>query len=498
MNPTPDPPPDDPLPQTCLPAWEIAELPEPPPLSWRHWSRFIGPGIVMMGFQIGGGEWLLGPEITARYGGGLMWIATVAIIVQVFYNIECGRYALYCGEPIMTGFMRLRPGPMFWIGVVLFLNFAAVIPALSTQAAAVIASLILDRPPAEPDRWLVTILSYVCLVAVVLPVLAGGKVYNMLQVVMTVKVIVVLSFSLTMGVCFVSAENWLNVFGGFLKFGSVPVSSSPGTETLVNAFQFRWTEGHWPEVAMANIAVLGAFAGFAGGGGLSNSTYSNYVRDKGWGMGSLVGAIPSAVGGRHVSLSHLGKVFALTDENLRRWRGWWRYILTDQIVIWTPGCFVGIALPALISIQFAPHSELFQQTNRFEWAQAVISADGMRHAPGFSPAVRQMLWLGVQFVGLIVLLPSQMSIVDDVARRWTDVIWSANRRVRETLHSHQVKYIYYSILTVYVAWTVVAQYLFSRFGTPKLMMLVIANLANLDRLMCTTLTCAYDFGYLFV
>ena len=56
-----------------LPPWEIAELPEPLPLQWRHWTRLIGPAIVMMGIQIGGGEWLLGPEVTAKYGGGLMW-----------------------------------------------------------------------------------------------------------------------------------------------------------------------------------------------------------------------------------------------------------------------------------------------------------------------------------------------------------------------------------------------------------------------------------------
>jgi hypothetical protein len=40
----------------------------------------------------------------------------VAIVLQVFYNLECGRYALYCGEPIFTGFMRTRPGPRFWMG----------------------------------------------------------------------------------------------------------------------------------------------------------------------------------------------------------------------------------------------------------------------------------------------------------------------------------------------------------------------------------------------
>ena len=102
--------PHRPRPPNRLPDWDVADLPEPHPLKWRHWTRFIGPGIVMMGIQIGGGEWLLGPEVTAKYGGGLMWIATIAIVLQVFYNLECGRYALYCGEPIFTGFLANEAG----------------------------------------------------------------------------------------------------------------------------------------------------------------------------------------------------------------------------------------------------------------------------------------------------------------------------------------------------------------------------------------------------
>src|SRR4051812_44941129 len=176
-------------PRTGLPAWDVAELPEPHPPTWNHWTRFIGPGIVMMGIQIGGGEWLLGPEVTARYGGGLMWIATVAIVLQVFYNLECGRYALYCGEPIFTGFLPTKPGPRFWVGGILFLNFSALIPGLSTHGAAMVASLWLDRPPGVADRGLVTVLAYALLLAVALPVLVGGKVYTMLQAVMTVKVV---------------------------------------------------------------------------------------------------------------------------------------------------------------------------------------------------------------------------------------------------------------------------------------------------------------------
>jgi hypothetical protein len=464
------------LPKTCLPDWEVAELPEPKPLAWRHWTRFIGPGIVMMGIQIGGGEWLFGPEVTAKYGGGLMWIATIAIILQVFYNMECGRYALYCGEPVFTGFLRTRPGPRFWMGYILFLNLSALIPGLSTHGAAMAASLWLDRPPTRADSTLVTALAYLFLLIVALPVLLGGKVYNMLQAVMTVKVAVVLGFCLLVGVLLVSPTNWWNVFSGFLKFGTVPMMVNRH-ETTVNVFQYRMSEGRWPLIELGNIAVLGAFAGYAGGGGLSNATYGNFVRDKGWGMGSRVGAIPSAIGGRHVTLSHIGKVFIVDGESLRRWKAWWRYILVDQVYVWGPGCFMGMALPALLSLQFAPYSTV--SAANMEWSQSLITADGIRNAPIFGPKVATLMWIVTVLVGLTVMLPSQMSIVDDFSRRWTDMIWSGSRRVRDSLRGHQVSRIYYTILASYVLWTVVATYLFSTYGTPKLMTLVIANLNNL-------------------
>ncbi|MFN7628183.1 MAG: Nramp family divalent metal transporter, partial [Pirellula sp.] len=331
----------------AIPPWTAGELPEPKPLQWRNWASFIGPGIVMMGIQIGGGEWLLGPAVTAKYGGGLMWVATVAIILQVFYNMECGRYALYCGEPVFTGFMRCKPGPGFWVSVMMLLNISALVPGLSTHGAAMIASLYLDRPPTPEDKWLVVPLAYACLFGVAFPVIAGGKVYNVLQFVMTAKIIVVLGFCLGLGVTCVSAANWWSVGSGLLQFGNVPVSDGHGGEVLQNVFTHRWQTGEWPVISTASLIVIGAFAGYAGGGGLANSTYSNFVRDKGWGMGSQVGAIPSAVGGRSVTLSHVGKVFPITDGNLARWRGWWRYITTDQILVWAPGCFVGMALPAL-------------------------------------------------------------------------------------------------------------------------------------------------------
>ncbi|MFO0953783.1 MAG: Nramp family divalent metal transporter [Isosphaeraceae bacterium] len=467
-------------PETCLPPCGVADLPEPEGLSWRHWTRFVGPGIVMMGVQIGGGEWLFGPEITARYGGGLLWIASVAIIVQVFYNLECGRYALYCGEPILTGFMRLRPGPAFWATFFLLLNIGAMIPGLASHGGAVLASLALGRPAGVEDRPLVMGLAYACLVLVVVPVFFGGRVYNTLQAIMSAKVMVVLGFSLAMSLFFVGPQNWWNILSGFGKFGTVPVSDGRGGEVAVNLFTSYWADGKWPAVSLANIAVLGAFAGYAGGGGLGNSLYSNFVRDKGWGMGSLVGAIPSAVGGRNVTLSHLGTVFPADAENLRRWKGWWKYVFVDQVFVWAPGCFVGMALPALMSLEFAPHSALYREHAKLDWAQAVIAADGARYLPGAGPALGGLLWTAMLFVGLMVLLPSQMSVVDEVSRRWTDVLWSASPRVRGGMAKGEVKYIYYTILCVYVVWCVTSLYLFTNFGTPKLMTMVIANIGNVS------------------
>lgn len=587
------------LPESELPQWGVADLPEPKPLGLKGLVGFIGPGIVMCGIQIGGGEWLLGPEITAKYGGSLMWIATIAIIGQMFYNMECGRYALYTGEPIFTGFMRNKPGAPFWIGCFVLLSIGAFIPALSTTASAVVIALFIGEVPNSTDyHVLMIVLSYAFLALVTLPILVGGKVYNTLEKIMTAKVAIVLGFCLIVGLCFVSKANWGRVFGGFLEFGMVPVeapedvngngildpdesdfdqdgnldviepqfsiqqlfeykSDTTGQVPIPQALQDagispadifstggrevsvqdasnntlaigvasevvlrigdsparayplilskrsqdysfvdidgdKKRDGHnvsniftapdvtFPIMTLAGISVIGAFAGYAGGGGLSNSTYSNFVRDKGWGMGSTVGAIPSAVGGRHVTLSHIGKVFPLTAENLRRWKEWWKYILTDQCLVWGPGCVMGMALPGLLSLEFAEYSEFYTDPAGLGWAQALITADGMRNASEvLGPNWPNILWIMTCLVGLVVLLPSQMSILDDVCRRWTDVIWSGISSVREKMKSDEVGKIYYRIMAMYVTWQFIICTFFLIFADARSMVIVVANANNI-------------------
>ena len=94
-----------------MPRWNVAELPPAPTFRWKQWTLLLGPGLLMGGAAIGGGEWLTGPIVTARYGGAMLWLATLSVLGQVIYNIEISRYTLYSGEPIFTGKFRTIPGP---------------------------------------------------------------------------------------------------------------------------------------------------------------------------------------------------------------------------------------------------------------------------------------------------------------------------------------------------------------------------------------------------
>jgi len=97
-----------------LPPWGKDELPEPLPFSAKNMFKTIGPGAILLATSIGGGEWLVGPAMGVQFGTSVFWIATLAIALQLIFNLEAIRYTLYTGEPIFSGFMRLRPGSRFW------------------------------------------------------------------------------------------------------------------------------------------------------------------------------------------------------------------------------------------------------------------------------------------------------------------------------------------------------------------------------------------------
>ncbi len=144
-------------------------------------------------------------------------------------------------------------------------------------------------------------------------------------------------------------------------------------------------------------AMVVAFIGIAGAGGLSNTLFSNYARDKGWGMGARVGAIPSAIGGRTIGLSHTGCVFPLDVENLSRWRRWMKHIRRDQ-AIWVLASILGMALPCMMSLEFIRNATVTGDR------VAAMTAEGiaLRY-----PSFGGLFWVLTLSCGFLVLAPGK-------------------------------------------------------------------------------------------
>jgi hypothetical protein len=160
-------------------------------------------------------------------------------------------------------------------------------------------------------------------------------------------------------------------------------------------------------------------------------------------------AIPSAIGGREVGLSHTGRVFVPDAENRAKWLGWMRHIRRDQF-FWMAASFVGMALPCMLTLEFIRNATVAGDR------VAAMMADGMaeRH-----PDYRWLFWTLTLFCGFIILAPGQVSVNDQVARRWTDILWTTTKWARR-FGGAKVKYLYYGILAIFCLWGLVALSLF--------------------------------------
>ena len=426
------------LPPTAggLPAWSVAELPAPPPFGLRGLLKVIGPGAIMAATSIGGGEWLIGPAAAVKYSADIFLIATLAIALQVVFNLEAIRYTLYTGEPIYGGIMRLGPGPRFWAAFYSVLGFLQLgWPALAGSAAATLVGAWIGRMPGAPDQsalaWVAT-----ALIAVVVVVLSfGGTVERMLEYFAWTMLAVVFSFLVVVNVAFVPFAHWAETLLGFFRFSGLPDPVDWG--------------------------LIGALAATAGSGGLGNLTVTNWVRDKGFGMGSLVGAIPSAVRGHEVKLSHVGTVFVAAGENLRRWREWLRYVHADQIGVWGLFCFVGMYLNVNLATALIPAGTDIQGLAAGAYQAEYLS----KVWPG--------LWFLTLFNGFWILFKTQLGNTDILVRTVADAVWMSSSRARATRRG--IRTVYYGILVVFSIWGVIAL----RSATPFQLFKVLANMAGL-------------------
>jgi hypothetical protein len=428
-----------------LAPWTRADLPEPPEPRGLQWLGVCGPGVIVLGVSIGSGEFLLGPATFVKHGLSLLWVTLVAVFFQTVFNTELMRYTVATGEPVVTGFMRTRPGRTFWAWFYAALYFLQIgWPAWAATAAGAVFFLFLGRLAAPPaDSATIYLIGIGTFLACVVLLLLGKRIARTLEVLNWVMVTCILGGFLVLGFIYVPLETWASAVVGFFGFNAAQ-----------GGFVFL------PD--NVDILLLGALVGYSGGGGVLNLTLSNWARDKGYGMGSRVGHISGVVGGEASHLAATGFIFEPDTANLGRWRGWWRIVRVDQWGIFFVGALLGMMLPALLYVTFvAPGTDIKGLAISAVLANTIGATAGA------------MLGLLVAALGVWILFKTQLDVVEGMTRSVTDILWTGSERVR-AWRGGDVRAIYYSVLAVVVLWGIIAL----KLAQPVMLLQIGANIAG--------------------
>jgi hypothetical protein len=361
------------FPARHLPRPEVRPLPEAPTSTWR----IIGPGVVAAGVGLASGEFILFPYIASQVGLVFVWAAVVGLITQYFLNMEIERYTLATGETALTGFSR------FWRHWGLVFAVLTICANLWPGWASSSATMITYLTGGGSVSWItVLLLLMIGLILTLAPV-----VYVALERAEMLKVAAVLVLLLVGAFVAITADAWADV-PKIVTDASVPVSDTLGFAVL-----------------------MGALA-FAGAGGGQNLVQSNWIRDKGFGMGKYVPRIKSPVTGKPEAAPTTGFIFEPTDEHMARWRGWWRFANREQLYTFVLITFLTIVFTSLLAYS------------------TVYGKPGLENNIGFLQTEGQTLkdtvgsWFGTLFwvIGAFSLFAAALGIMDYTSRLVADVL----------------------------------------------------------------------------
>jgi hypothetical protein len=384
--------PDDVIPHGNLPPLHYRDLPEPVPI-----RKMIGPGIILAGLALGSGEFVLWPKITYLSGVVFFWACLLGVATQYFLNMEITRWSLATGESVITGFCRLS---RHWAGVFLVLTVVPwMIPAWATGSAHLLGWLIYGEG-FKADSWTMTWLSIGGLVLCGAILTAGPVVYETVEKIQIVLVSIILILVVAFAFAVVRPDAISAQVSGSLSFGLPEVGEGTG---------------------LSAAALLGALA-FAGVGGALNLGQSNYVKDKGYGMGKYIGRITSPITGQEEAMSEIGYHFPDDKENRRRWNHWWRSASVEHFFSFFMTCVICLVLLTLISysVFYTADGELrhaagqYSQDMDFLWAEAVEL--GSYNVLG--PYTMTIFFI----MGIAIFLTTEFGVLDAVSRISTDVV----------------------------------------------------------------------------
>lgn len=360
------------LPDKYLPGVESRDLPEPQSL-----RKYLGASVILLATALGSGELVLWPFITAQVGVGLLWLAFVGFSMQYFLNMEIERYTLATGETAVTGFTRLwKPwGIFFVLGAVLTNAW----PGWATGGATLFAYLF-----GFGGENVVPLVATIALIAIGIAITASPVVFQTVEKIQFVFVGVIVVFLAVAIVIATQASSWTGI-----------VTEAPSG--AANFFQYADDLGA--------ALLLGAIA-FAGAGGANNLTQSNYIRDKNMGMGARIPNIVSPVTGEEEARPSLGYTFPTNEENMRRWRKWWKVANQEQLIT-----FYALGLLTLISLSVLVNSTL-GIVGEPEGDLAFVQNEARELGNIIAP------WFGTFFVvaGMVILFSTNLGIIDYVAR----------------------------------------------------------------------------------
>jgi hypothetical protein len=367
------------LPTTHHPAPDVRDLPTPPERTWR----LIGPGLIASGVGLASGEFVLWPFIASQVGLVFLWGMVFGVSVQWFLNLEIERYTLATGETALTGFSRLwRHWGLAFVVLVLFANAW---PGWATSSATLLTYVTGGNVAAITVAMLIAAGAILTLAPVV---------YTALERVVTVKLVVI---------------------GGFFVLALALVVPSASWAALATAVTHA---GRLPDLDVA--LLVGAIA-FAGAGGGQNLCQSNWVRDKGFGMGAHIPHLVSPLTGEPTATAAArAVVFPPTEANLARWSRWWRFACLEQALAFALVTAVTIVLTSVLA-----HATLFGRPglpNGIDFLR--LEGDALAGAVGG--------WFGSLFwlIGAYSLFAATVGIIDYSARLAADVLKGTYLRAR--------------------------------------------------------------------
>ena len=359
------------LPSKYLPAVEYRDLPEPKSL-----RNYLGASVIILATALGSGELILWPYITTQVGLGLVWLSVLGISVQFFLNMEIERYTLVTGETAVTGFSRMWVGwsVVFVLGAIL----PNTIPGWASGAAELFTFIFGLGSGALP------IVATIFLISIALALTLSPVVYQLLEKVQAVLVIIVLVF-IALAI-FIATD--LSAWTGVITEAPQGVANLPT---------------YWKELGA--ISILAAVS-FAGAGGANNLCQSNYVRDKGMGMGIHIPNIVSPITGEEVAAPSLGYVPPDTEDNRRRFKGWWKVANQEHLLtFWFLGALLLVSLCVLVFSSIGVQENIGTDLAFVEdWGTAM----GDKIAPWF-----EEFFL---IAGFVMLLSTNIGIMDYVGR----------------------------------------------------------------------------------